>query len=186
MAEEGEICRWVLKVPFTTNHPPYQPIEDIERIISRLKSYSKEFYGVIPYVMLQRCLLDRHEVKVSCINGQPLHSNHKNYSGNRHAFPDRADDDFLFAFAKRAIVILKDAYPEFLTSGLTRVDIMYCAILDQFYVNEVESLEAGFDSRHKRFAQAVRDTQKFLMTYHYDILSFCISQVVNMHIPILK
>ena len=181
----GEDCRWVLKAPFTTNHRPYLPLDSVETIISGLKSFSNAFYGVIPYVMLQRYFLNKHEVKVTCINGQALHLNHKNYNGNRKKFPEIADDTFLFALAERAIKELKDAHPEFLCSGITRVDIMHCSILNHFYVNEVESLEAGFDIRSSKYEHALSETKNYLSRYHYDILKHSILKVVDMHTKII-
>jgi hypothetical protein len=129
--------------------------------------------------MMQRYLLNKHEIKVTCINGRPLHHSHKNYSENRRKFPDKADDEFLFTFAKSAIDELKSACPEFLCSGITRVDIMYCQVLEEYYVNEVESLEAGFDTRHRKFTLALLETQQFLGCYHYDILKDSVLEIRN-------
>jgi hypothetical protein len=145
--EGAEICKWMLKVPQTTNQR-YYSCSNIHEILQKLCKYSRQYYGVIQYVILQRCLINRLEKKVVCLNMEPQYiasiGNSDKAAANRTTVTVKHDD--LYDLARQVLSIFKERCPDFLCSGLTRVDFLHCDILKKWFVNEVESLEANFSS----------------------------------------
>lgn len=156
----GKNCRWMIKFPYKTNQT-YMPIaNDISKVLTRLKNISKEYYGAIPYVFMQRRLINRMERKVVCHDKKPIYFAHIEKTSRDRKKINIPDDHFK-EFAILAIATVQQSCPSLLCDGLLRVDMMYCDILKCLFVNELESFEAFFTG------DGETETNEFLMRYHY-------------------
>lgn len=166
----GNDCRWMIKLPYKTNQTYYPVSSNIKSIKSRLKSLSKKYSGVIPYVFMQRCLTNKMEKKVVCLNEArevPMYFAHID-RGSKGRNPINMPESTFFDFASLAIKTAKRNCPDLLCDGILRIDIMYCPILHRLFVNEFESLEAMFTG------DGEREVSGFLTRYHYHKLSCCV------------
>ena len=161
----------MIKFPYKTNQRYRCFQSDVGRIVRRLHNISKEYYGVIPYVFIQRCLINRKEKKVVCWNRKPKYiaSIDTVTSKSRKAIP--FTDSVIKNFALSAIEKMEKNCPDFLCDGIIRIDIMYCPILERLFVNEIESLEAFFTG------EGEFGTATFLKEYHYKKLASCLDEL---------
>ena len=114
----------------------------------------------IPYVMVQACMKNRREMKVVCLNCEPM------YVANIEAMKfgwsfSKHPHTILFDFVRRALRELKIRQPQSLLDGLVRVDV-FNSSNHGLVVNEFESLEANFYSKHHQNQMMV---ESFLERY---------------------
>jgi hypothetical protein len=142
--DEG--CGWVLKAPYTTGGFSVRYPKNLEAIFNCLFKATHDYFGRIPYMMLQPCMKNKHEYKVVVLHEKPafVSYNYKNSGSKRVAFSKYPFDDIL-QFAGIAVARLKKNCPEAITEGLIRVDIFQNKE-KQFIVNEFESLDANYQA----------------------------------------
>ena len=140
---------WIVKLPFTTNQI-YKKKDSVNTLFEYIGTLIEKVKKAIPYIFIQACLQNRKEWKVICYNGIPQHILIKKSSRKCTAEVGNIKDitfkNELMDFARNANVELACNCPAFLISGETRVDIMYCAYLQKYVVNEFESLEALWET----------------------------------------
>ncbi len=108
-----------------------------------------DFYGRIPYVMIQACMFNRKEYKVVLAEGKAVylasiagHNKKVSTGGINKSFSSRPHHD-LMEFAENVVIEVKSVCPFMITDGLFRVDVF--EKLDHSYVvNEFEGFEANY------------------------------------------
>jgi len=110
-----------------------------------LKSFCDEYYGRLPYMLVQPYLENPREMKLIFLGGNFSHISKYSKRGGQSF----ASDEEMIAFAKRALdqLLLNGANAVWLDQ-LVRVDIMVTAD-GRMVVNEIESLEAMYSGSVK-------------------------------------
>jgi hypothetical protein len=138
LGEGDEPCKFVFKLPFTTNGQAIDYPTTYEEVLEAIQHMFNRFKGKIHYGLLQPCLKNRKEYKICFSNGQFLHENFEpNSPAGSKAF---GTSDERKAFAEEIMNALKVRVPGLLYAPLMRIDVMYYA--GEMVLNEVESLEA--------------------------------------------
>ena len=180
---EENKCGWIIKAPFTTNCESVRFPKSFEEMKKFMRSLSKKYVGHLPYLMIQPCMYNRHEVKIVVLNNQPMYkagistgSSAKCKSGINKVFS--SDDAGLLAFASEAIAKLRETAPYAITDGLFRVDI-FQNIAGKMVVNEFESLDAGYGSLSKNALGVDYQslTCSFLRAYWQKKIQACVESI---------
>ena len=98
------------------------------------------YSSIIPYALLQVCLLNRREYRVVAVNGKVAFISINNLARNRGKAFSNQDD--ILMFAQRALDMLKVRCLGAMTDFIIRIDVMinnYGVLV----VNEFESFEAA-------------------------------------------
>ena len=136
----------MIKAPYTTGGSSVRYPKSLEGIFKCIFKATHDYFGRIPYIMLQPCMKNKHEYKVVVLHEKPafVSYNYKNSGSKRTAFSKYPFTDIL-CFAKTAVERLKINCPEAITEGLIRVDI-FMNEKKNFIVNEFESLDANYQA----------------------------------------
>lgn len=175
----------VVKAPFVTNgkHYLFTGLKTSQAIVDSIKSVMEEFGNLgcylVPYLMVQPCMINRMEKKIVCVGGQYCYTLHPQCSlGYEYRYEGDVDARYA-AFAEHAIYVLKRNLPECVLDGLVRVDIFETSNNDEnngepiWVVNEMESFEAIFECKH---AAKQAQTQRRLTQYWIAVISDLVRQ----------
>ena len=169
MAVHTEQCGWIVKMPYTTNQQ-YKHSYNLSQILDKIMSIREKYFDSLPYIFLQAVMANKMEYKVICFNGQPLYEAKigicSRAGSSRQSFSSR---ESRMEYAAHVLNKFNTRCPEGLTSGLTRVDIFWCAYLGKMVVNELESLEARYDAGSQDVNKDFK-LQTNCSEYFYDIL----------------
>jgi hypothetical protein len=171
MADNYSSCKsWILKAPFTTNSQHFKKfVSTPEEAMAHLRVVHRGMFEnnatcyEIPYMMLQEKILTgpgrvAPEAKICFLNKK--YSHFVNGSKCVKSFSNFSKHEII-AFASSALEALKHKEDQFILDGLVRVDI-FKSNQGEMVVNELESLEAAFDSSS---FLAVSQTKLFLQHY---------------------
>jgi hypothetical protein len=138
---EGSGC--VVKMPYTTNREFCHFAKSEDVLIGTIRLAISRYTGIMPYVMVQPCMVNPRETKVVCWNGVAKWIAHNGSTRGKSIskFPHAE----LFRFVEMAIAELKQQCPAAIVNGLVRVDVFKNA-QSSYVVNEFESLEAQYQS----------------------------------------
>jgi hypothetical protein len=145
-----------MKAPFTTNKQRFHYYVDgdvtaIVQIISRLlkEMYVEKTSQEIPYIMLQERLMDNREIKAVFLGGKYHHMLSCETANVVKSLPGFTHDEVV-EFATSALNLMSQDDTSLL-DGLARVDIFKGSESSKgrLVVNEIESLEARFFSKHE-------------------------------------
>lgn len=147
--EEAD-SQWVLKPPYSTNKMHYMLYpKNVEDAVNHVKSVAKRSFhdakpGIkdLPYIMLQRRVIDNAEVKLAFFNG--VFSHVANGMGKPATLQGYSTSD-LANFATGILDRLGSSSTPFILDGLVRVDL-FKSNEGELVVNELESLEAMYYS----------------------------------------
>ena len=149
---QEEDSQWVLKAPFTTNskHYLYYP-KNAEEAVAHVISVAKRSFhdakpGIknLPYLMLQRRVNDKTEVKLVFFNGVFSHiANGVGKSASLQGYSTLDLANFACGIIDR---LSKSSSVPFILDGLIRVDL-FKGNEGELVVNELESLEAMYSSQ---------------------------------------
>jgi hypothetical protein len=168
-----------MKGPFITNHKHFHSnkLSNTDAILNHIRTVVGKIDGVskqpscyeIPYMMLQRRLIDHSEVKLVFLDKEYSHSVRSNTTCM--SFKGTTQEE-LVTFGNSVFEILKMHEHRFIFDGLFRIDVFKTED-GKLVVNELESLEAeyfGSDVEEARVAE-------FLKSYWEKKIYDCISAV---------
>lgn len=139
-------CGWIVKGPYTTNCQCVKGASIRNNILKIIDSLSRQYAGILPYVMLQPRVPNPREARVILFDGAAQYIAYDHHRpSNSSAL--KASESKLFAFAEDAVRKLKKSCPWAILDGLVRVDIFEVQVGPneyRLYVNEYESLEASY------------------------------------------
>ena len=172
VAEISKFCEdnnegkgWVVKAPYTTGGNWVKYPKTLQQVFNRLYDAYVKFWGMFNYVILQPCLINRRELKVTCLGGEASHI--CGYSKAEKG-PKFANEEEVILFADIVIkTLIKRLGNDHWLEQMSRVDIMYSELRQSMVVNEIESLEAGYKLQSIDTLSIARDSKVFTFLKSY-------------------
>jgi hypothetical protein len=164
-----------LKLPFTTNGEGLKFCKTTGDVINQARKNAADFGHRMSYSMLQPCLANRKEYKVTVVDGKATFVADINQRASLGEPFSQAPHRELKAFAEQCCDILESCCDGALIHPLLRVDIMQTR--NGIVVNEFESIEACFYS--KQFDKFELQTHDYLRQYWTQTITFLVTEVIQ-------
>lgn len=146
MSVHDEGHGWILKLPFITNSEGLKFCRSHIEVLQEARRHATTFGHRMAYSLLQPCLANRKEYKVVLFDGVASYVadiNQRKTLGKSFSTSPHSE---LKCFAEKVCEVFESRCDDALIQPILRVDVMESK--NGLVVNELESLEACFYSKH--------------------------------------